>query len=353
MRMTGKSPILAAMLVVPLVLTGCGYGKTSSSNVQPPPKSVSYTKSGDSKINASQTEAKATAAQKTHKTQIYLIDKHGHVAPQFLDLPTTKSVAKQVLDYMVIGGPVSEILPNGFQAVLPPGTTASVNLTSDGTLVADFSKDFLNYDPKLETQMLQAITWTLTQFDNVKRVQLRVNGKELTKMPVTKTELSASGLTRADGINNDMGHVTDVTGSHDTTVYYLSQTPSGKTYYVPVTERISGSDQDITSVVDALINGPANATTLATPFGSDVKLVSAPTVKDGIATLNFNDNFYANAKQKLVSDKAVDVLAMSLIGKDGIKKVSIEVDGNSKMTLESGQTLTKPVSLQDVTKSGV
>jgi germination protein M len=150
-----------------------------------------------------------------------------------------------------------------------------------------------------------------------------------------------------------MGHVTDVTASHDTTVYYLSQTTSGKTYYVPVTERISGSDQDITAVVDALINGPANATSLATPFGSDVKLVSSPTVKDGIATLNFNDNFYANAKQKLVSDKAVDVLAMSLIGKDGIKKVSIQVDGNSKMTLESGQTLTKPVSLQDVTKSGV
>jgi germination protein M len=353
MRMTGKSPILAAMLVVPLVLTGCGYGKTSSSNVQPPPKSVSYTQSGDSKTKASQTGAKATAAQNTHKTQIYLIDKHGHVAPQFLDLPTTTSVAKQVLDYMVIGGPVSEILPNGFQAVLPPGTTTSVNLKSDGTLVADFSKEFLNYDPKFETQMLQAITWTLTQFDNVKRVQLRVNGKDLAKLPASKTDLNASGLTRADGINNDIGQVTDLTGSRETTIYYLSQTTSGSTYYVPVTERIAGSEQDLTTVVNALVNGPADATSLLTPFGSDVKLVSAPTVKDGVATLNFNENFYSNSKQKLVSDKAVDVLAMSLIGKDGIKKVSIQVDGNSKMTLESGQTLTKPVSLPDVTKSGV
>jgi len=352
MRMTGKSPILAAMLVVPLVLTGCGYGKTSS-NIKPPPSSVSTTKPGDSKANASQTGAKATAAQNTHKTQIYLIDKHGHVAPQFLDLPTTKSVAKQVMDYMVIGGPVSEILPNGFQAVLPPGTTTSLNLKSDGTLVADFSKDFLNYDPKLETQMLQALTWTLTQFDNVKRVQLRVKGKDLAKMPASKTDLNASGLTRADGINNDMGQVTDVTGSRETTVYYLSQTTSGSMYYVPVTERIAGDEQDLTAVVNAVVSGPSTATSLETPFGSDVKLVSAPSVKDGIVTLNFNDNFYANAKQKLVSDKAVDVLAMSLIGKDGIKKVSIQVDGNSKMTLESGQSLTKPVSLPDVTKSGV
>ncbi|WEG13953.1 GerMN domain-containing protein [Pullulanibacillus sp. KACC 23026] len=354
MRMTGKSPILAAMLVAPLVLTGCGYGKTTGSNINPAPTSVNHTKSGDTAKSPTKesTNATQTSAQ-LHQTEIYLIDKNGHVAPQFLELPATKTVAQQALNYMVKDGPVTDLLPNSFQAVLPPGTTSKLNLKSDGTLVADFSKEFLNYDPKYETQMLQAITWTLTQFDNVKRVQLRVNGQDLTQMPATKTSVDPSGLTRADGINNDLGNVTDVTGSENTTVYYLSQTTSGKTYYVPVTERINGSTDDLATVVNTVVNGPTSDSTLMSPFGTDVSLVSDPQVKDGVATLNFNENFYSNSKSKTVSDEAVNVLALSLIGKDGISKVSIEVNGNSKMTLDSGKTLTKPVSLPVVNKTGV
>lgn len=351
MRMTGKSPILAAMLVVPLVLTGCGYAKTTGSNVSPAPSSVNYTKSGVS--STSKVTPTSAKVEKTHKAEIYLIDKNGHVAPQFLELPQTTAVAQQVMDYMVEGGPVTDLLPNSFQAVLPPGTTTSLNLKPDGTLVANFSKDFLNYNPKLETQMLQAITWTLTQFNNVKRVQLEVNGKELTQMPKSNTPISPDGLTRADGINNDLGNVADITGSQETTVYYLAQETSGKFYYVPVTERVSSSTDDLTAVVNSVINGPSQDTSLMTPFGADVNLVSAPVVKDGVVTLNFNDNLYTNTEKKSVNDQAVDVLALSLIGKDGINKVSIEVQGNTKMTLDSGKALTSPVSMPILDSTGV
>lgn len=349
MRLTGKSPILAAMLVVPLVLTGCGIGKMTGSNVTPKP-TVKITDSGTA---SKTTTANVSANLKTHKAEIYLIDKNGHVAPTFLELPQTTTVAKQAIDYMVQGGPVSEILPNSFQAVLPPGTSTSLNLKPDGTMVANFSKDFLNYDPKYETQILQAITWTLTQFNNVKRVQLEVNGKELTEMPKDKTPINGEGLTRADGINNDLGNVADVTGSQETTVYYLAQATSGKTYYVPVTERIGSSTDDLSSIVSSVINGPTQDTSLMSPFGADVNLVSAPVVKDGVVTLNFNDNLYTNAKMKTVNDQAVDVLALSLIGKDGINKVSIEVQGNTQMTLDSGKALTKPVSLPVLDSTGV
>ena len=44
------------------------------------------------------------------------------VVPQTFELPKTESAAKQALEYIVKDGPVSEILPNGFQAVLPAGT---------------------------------------------------------------------------------------------------------------------------------------------------------------------------------------------------------------------------------------
>ncbi len=357
MRMTGKTPILAAMLVVPLALTGCGLGKTTGSNVSPKPNvkiSNSVDASQTTKTSSTKTTKASAKVAKTHKAELYLIDKNGNVAPTYLELPQTTTVAAQAMKFMVQGGPISDLLPNSFQAVLPPGTETSLNLEPDGTMVADFSKDFLKYNPKYETQMLQAITWTLTQFDNVKRVQLRVNGKALTQMPDSKAPISSEGLTRADGINNQLGNVADLTGSQDTTVYFLSQATNGKTYYVPVTERIQAtSDNDLTAVVNTLVNGPSQGASLETPFGSDVSLVSAPVVKDGVATLNFNENLYTNSKKKTVNDQAVNVLALSLIGKDGIKKVSIQVQGNAKMTLESGKALTKPVSLPVVNTTGV
>src|SRR5699024_12319256 len=59
----------------------------------------------------------------TAARQLYLIDVNGMVVPQTLELPNIDSneVAKQVLEYLVKDGPVTSILPNGFQAVLPAG----------------------------------------------------------------------------------------------------------------------------------------------------------------------------------------------------------------------------------------
>lgn len=63
--------------------------------------------------------AKADQASSTVMRELYLIDKNGYVVAQTLPLPKSESTAKQALEYLVQGGPVSEILPNGFRAVLP------------------------------------------------------------------------------------------------------------------------------------------------------------------------------------------------------------------------------------------
>src|SRR5699024_402390 len=58
----------------------------------------------------------------TVKRELYLIDADGMVAPQTVELPKSEQVATQAMEYLVKGGPVTDILPNGFEAVLPQGT---------------------------------------------------------------------------------------------------------------------------------------------------------------------------------------------------------------------------------------
>ncbi|MGV3488379.1 MAG: GerMN domain-containing protein [Tuberibacillus sp.] len=349
-RLVSKFSICAIALMIPLI--GCGIEKQSGSNINPPPGKVNAVKKSDEQTKAANAQKAGEKSEKLVERELYLIDANGHVTPQTFKLPNVDAPAQKVLEYLVKDGPVEELLPTGFQAVLPAGTTFTMNL-KDGVLTVDFSKDFENYKAKDEEKMLEAITWTLTQFDSIKKVKLSVNGKALTKMPVAKTPIDRDGLSRADGINLSLGNVVDITGSDSVVVYYLSQNNNGDTYYVPVTQRIDATKDILTAKVNALINPPASDPTLVSPINSDAALVNAPVVKDGVVTLNFNDQFFADSKKKVVSDKAVNCLALSLIGEKGIKKVSVEVKGQTEMTTESGKALTKPVTKPIINKTGI
>ncbi|MGD6840770.1 GerMN domain-containing protein, partial [Bacillus thuringiensis] len=130
------------------------------------------------------------------------------------------SVAKQAIEYLVKNGPVENVLPNGFRAVLPADTQVTVDI-KEGTAIADFSPEFNNYQPEDEQRILQSVTWTLTQFDSVEKVELRVNGYPLTEMPVNGTPIDEKGLTRKVGINVDTSGVVDPTSTKPLTVYYV------------------------------------------------------------------------------------------------------------------------------------
>lgn len=345
-----KSSICAAVLVVPLALSGCGYEKPSDSNITPPPKNIDVMKkdAADKKQQEKNDESATKNAEKTTDYKLFLIDANGHVAPQTLSLPTTSAPAEQVLKYLVKGGPVASLLPKGFKAVLPEGTTFNLNLQKkDGTVVVDFSKEFLNYNSKDEDKMLQALTWTLTQFNTINHVKLQVNGKDLKEMPVGKTQISPEGLSRADGINVDLGNVVDITNSDSVIVYYLAENSKGQSYYVPVTERVDHTKDKVTAAVNALVKAPTGISGLQSPFDPNVALISHPVVKDGVVTLNFNDALFT-AKNNIVNDQAVNALALTLTDQEGIKKVALEVNGKTKLTLESGKPLAEPVSRPSV-----
>lgn len=336
-------PVLVGVLLVfPLVLSACGSNPTSGAVSL---DNVHYVKK-EADLN------KENQVSKTVKKELYLLDENGQVSPQVVKLPDSKSLAKETLEYLVKDGPVSNILPNGFSAVLPAGTTVkSVDLHSDGTLVANFSKDLLDYKASEEQAILQSITWTLTQFKDIKRVQIEIDGKRQVRMPIDNTEIG-SGLTRSDGINTNLGNVVDVAGSESVTLYYLSVN-KGHEYYVPVTTRIkTGGGDDLTNVVNALIIGPTHDG-LTSTFGSDVALLAKPVIKNGIVTLNFNEALYTSIKNKTISDDAINCLVLTLTNEPGIQKVNIKVDGKDKMMMESGKPLTNPVSRPVVNQSGV
>jgi len=339
-----KNTIVVTVLASSMYLSGCGLFNSDKKEQIDPPQKVSYNEKTGVKTNNKATENAVM-------TELYLLDKNGYVVAQTLPLPKSTSVAKQALQYLVKGGPVEELLPNGFQAVLPANTDVDVDI-KDGVATVDFSNDFKKYKAEDEQKILQSITWTLTSFNTVKRVELEINGHKLSQMPVNGTAINPNGMTRKDGINVDASGVVDITNTHPLTVYYPSQNNAGEVYYVPVTKRISNTEtNDIKAIVSALAKGPKNSN-LLTAFNSDVQLLSDPKVDNGKVTLNFNEEIISSFESKQISEEVLDPLVLSLTELPDIQKVSIEVNGSTKLVDEQGKSLAKPVTRPEKVNTG-
>ncbi len=348
MSKKAKMSVVVTVLASSVYLSGCGLLSFGDKEKIDPPQDVSYLKEGEKVDTAkkgeegNKTVSKEEAAAETVMTELYLIDKNGYVVSQALPLPNQESVAKQALEYLVVNGPVQNILPNGFRAVLPADTQVTVDI-KDGTAIADFSPEFNNYQPEDEQKILQSITWTLTQFDSVKKVELRVNGYPLTEMPVNGTPIDEEGLTRKLGINVDIEGVADPTSTKPLTVYYVSQN-GDKTYYVPVTKRVSSNSVDeVKAVVGELISGPGYSTALVSDF-TGAKLLEDPKLEDGTVTLNFNEAVYGSLEEKIVSEHMMNSLVLSLTEQKGIKGVSVLVNGEAAAVSKDGEKITEPVT---------
>jgi germination protein M len=350
--------VTAAVLATFVLLSGCSsFGSKSSKQEIDPPQDITYLEDGDQLDqqldSAKSTSDKEESSKETVKRVLYLIDKNGMVVPQTLELPNTKEVAKQAVEYLVAGGPVSNILPNGFRAVLPEDTVVKGVDIKDGTAIVDFSNEFTNYKPEDEEKILQAITWTLTQFKNINKVKLWVNGHELKEMPVKGTPIG-EGTTRKDGINIDTSDAVDITDTHPLTVYYIGE-EGDNVYYVPVTKRISNEEKDeVVAAVNALVEGPDRSSGLLSEFQSEVKLIEKPKYEDGQVTLNFNEAIYGSydEEKKIVSNHVINSLVLTLTEQEGIEKVALKVNGKQDLVNEDGKSLSEPVSRPENVNTG-
>lgn len=353
--MLKRSILLTGTMTLTIVLSGCFQGEQSLEEVDPPQGAEAVDKTGDAE-SGEQEEAVDEAKEKedqpeaeTVARQLFLIDANGMVAAQTLELPNpdTKEVATQVLEYLVKGGPVTSLLPNGFQAVLPEGTEVlGVNLQEDGTMIVDFSKEFKDYEAKEELVILEAMTHTLTQFDSVKDIQLRIDGDPQSEMPVNGTPIN-EGYSRSNGINIDDTDTLDFVNSKAVTMYYPKEYNDSR-YYVPVTQYVNNKEDDDTyaSIVQALIKGPGLDTNVEQVFNSDTVLTNKPKLEDGVLELEFNKELLKEADQPVIADDVMETLVRTLTEQQQVKAVNIKVEKVDELVNENGEAYTEPVTKQ-------
>lgn len=353
--------VLLMTVCLSMLLTGCFKGEQSLKEMDPPKNADAVNGEKDTNKKDKTAEEKKGndqasddfAAEETTARQLYLMDSNKMVVPQTLDIPVpdSKEVAKQALEYLVKGGPVTSILPNGFQAVLPEGTEILGLKTEGDTMIVDVSKEFKDYKASDEVKILEAMTNTLTQFEKIKKVKLWINGYPQDKMPVNGTPIG-NGYSAANGINLMETEAVDLMDSKAVTMYFPAEHNDAR-YYIPITTHIQvNEDENVyQKLVNALVEGPDYRTNALQVFNTGTSLVDSPTLDDGVLSLTFNKNILKNKDKGVISDEVIETIVRTMAAQKGVKAVDLKVEKTDHLVNEQGEEYNEPVSLDKYTKS--
>jgi len=356
-----KNNIVRYSFIVILIfmLTGCFKGEQSLEEIDVPQDAEAVDQTDQNSLEDDMVQAgneneesegnaenEEEEIVETIARQLYLVDANGMVVAQTLELPEldNQGVATQALTYLIKGGPVTEILPNGFQAVLPEGTEVlGLDLQEDGTLIVDVSKEFEEYEAEDELKILQAMTYTLTQFDNVDRIKLWINGYPQDEMPVNGTPIE-SGYSRVNGINLMASETVDLMKSQAVTMYYPSEY-NDRRYYVPITQHIEMDEQDIFApIVRTLISGPNYQFNALHVFNAETSLIHQPTLENGVLTLVFNQGVLKDVDKAIISDEVIETLVRTLTEHPRVDAIEVKVENIDQLVNENGEVYSEPVT---------
>lgn len=339
MKLYKWSRIALAVGTVALLLAGCqSFGaKETSREIDPPQTDLSV-----GQVFGSDIVDPAEQSGKTMEVTLYYKDSLGYVAPVSMKLPMTESVARTTLEYMVDGNPdAAKLLPADFTGLIPKDTKIDLDIKKDDKLaVVDFSKEFLKYDPKDERKIVEAITWALTGFSTIDKVELRVKGTPLTEMPQAKLPIDEP-LTRQIGINIETVDGVNIGDSMPVTLYFMNKTSDDLSYYVPVTRMISRTADVAQAAVEQLISGPTEKSALSAIMAPTAKLLGLKQ-QDGVVTVNLSDGILSGSGQ--APSETMEAIVLSLTEDTNASKVQIQVNGATAITDVKNTSYAKPVS---------
>lgn len=327
------------MLLSAVILIAAGCSKKEAPQIDPPQQSYGMS---DEEL-AQMVGFFDDDLEETVNVSLFLEDQLGYVVPVSLEVPAPEemAIAKLVLQYMVKDGLYAHALPAGFTPLLPEGTEVLGMDIVEGEKLAivDFSPSFNNYDASDERKILEAVTWTLTEFPSIEQVKIWVNGRQLYEMPVAGIPLDEP-LTRGMGINIERGDGVYLGQSTPVTLYFQNYTQDFQSYFVPVTRLTNQTHNKVWTAMEQLISGPQSASDLAPVIPSEVQILDIQQSDDLISLYVSDSIFDANNR---AHTESLQAMILSLTENTDADKVRIMVDSHVEVISLDDQNFSQPV----------
>jgi germination protein M len=335
----GRLFFMGALAAALVAATGCGLlGAGNKAN----PSAPANTSSDHGDLAGGGGDTTSTAGP-TRAMTLYFMDRNGYVVPMLEKIPATVGIAKEALSYMVSGGPGDALIKGtGLHGALPAGTVVNGVSIANGVATVDFSKNVLNYQTAKQGQgIVDAVVWTLTEFPDIKKVQLEVNGQILPTMPVSGTPVNEP-ISRDAGINLQIGGDVNPSDATRLVLYFEGSSEDDSFHYlVPVTREIpkSANQDPVRETMVQLASGPM-ATGLSATVAPDAKVANS-SIQGDTAVVDFANSF---ADSSGLGKDTIESIVLSIAENAHVDKVQITVNGKAPaLSADSGLDLSKPV----------
>lgn len=180
------------------------------------------------------------------QTNIYYKDVNNYIVPVMRQIPKQDAIAKSAIMALINNDANRiELRHLGLSPVLPEGIECELALKEDNLMKINFNNAILSINKKEDEECaVQAIVYTLTEFDTVDKVQILVNN-EIVQSLTNGTPVNEP-LTR----NNINSLNNNVEGEYiKATFYSFINISKEYTYYIPVTKNISKDEKNINNIV--------------------------------------------------------------------------------------------------------
>ncbi|MBQ9730948.1 MAG: GerMN domain-containing protein [Bacilli bacterium] len=167
------------------------------------------------------------------KRKLYLLSNDNMIVPVTISFEKKAGLADELYYVISLLKEDSKINDN-LKGVINKDASITELTIQNKVLTIGFSKEFLNYSIKNELRIIESLVWTMSQYDEIDAININVDGKLLTKMPLGKTPLPKD-MTKDIGINN---HIFPGLLNAKRVVTYYTKTIGEQEMFVPVSNNL-------------------------------------------------------------------------------------------------------------------
>ena len=254
---------------------------------------------------------------------IFLVDNMEYIARTSIvkNSDNTDDLIKEVIESLTIGSNKSNYIREGFKAVIPEGTKVLDIKLEDSILTINFSKELLNVSQDSEEKMLEAIIYSLTEIESVKKIKILVEGEPLTHLPNSNKKIPEL-LDKNYGINK-IYNLDSIKDTSKTTIYYLSKY-NDYYYYVPVTKISNENLEKAEIIINELKTTPIYHTNLISYLAASTNLTNYEILENSIS-LSFDNHLLAGIDDEDMLEEVKYAISLSIRDSYGIDEVIFNI----------------------------
>ncbi len=309
-------------MIVLIICTGCGKEANTGSKDKQAIENIDYNQANkDYRESFTELNDIRLLELDESKTQgvFYYTDPQGYLVPVMRQIPKQEGIAKSVIKALIDNSENRiELREIGLSPMLPEGLEFDLALKEDHLMRISFNDAINSFkDAKEEEIAIQAIVYTLTEFETVEKVQVLVDNQivdELTHGTKVKEPLTRANI-------NSLGNV--VQGEYvKSTLYFYNNVSNNYTYYIPVTKNIPKENTSIDKIIEEQV-GLFKETAKPIPEGFELEEVL---IEGDMVKINIKNSVDTESKECVGFMKS---MSLTISQNSDIKLITLSQNGQN------------------------